>query len=64
MPLNPVKKQAGVLKRRNGGGYQAIVILGDREFLAECVRNTVGEAKDDLRKLKASLKFDMIPEAE
>jgi hypothetical protein len=60
MALNPVKKQAGVLKRR-GGGYQAIIILNEKRFLAENVRNTIGEAKDDLRRLKADLLYDIIP---
>lgn len=60
MALTPVSKKAGI-KRRPNGRFQAVVILNDREFYAESVRNTLGEAREDLRRLKADLLFDLIP---
>lgn len=60
MALTPVSKKAGI-KRRPNGRFQAVVILNDKEFLADCIRNTLGEAREDLRRLKADLLYDLIP---
>lgn len=57
--MNPVEKSAGILQRV-GGRYQAVVILNGQQFLADATRNSLGEARDDLRSLKKRLQYDLI----